>query len=139
MGSCVYIIMIMMLLIMRMLSDNFSNIIYQLTFAPSSLTLSRSPAPRSTMVAMLSNGFPTMCMNFIGTPKFLAISFNRLILLGSRFISNEVRPPFLSPITQKISRDKASTENISNKMRVFELKFEVRFGKNFALCVGYAM
>ena len=65
MGSCVYIIMIMMLLIMRMLSDNFSNIIYQLTFAPSSLTLSRSPAPRSTMVAMLSNGFPTMCMNFI--------------------------------------------------------------------------
>ena len=122
-----------------MLSDNFSNIIYQLTFAPSSLTLSRSPAPRSTMVAMLSNGFPTMCMNYIGTPKFLAISFNCLILLGSRFISNEVRPPFLSPITQKISRDKASTENISNKMRVFELKFEVRFGKNFALCVGYAM
>ena len=129
----------MMLLIMRMLSDNFSNIIYQLTFAPSSLTLSRSPAPRSTMVAMLSNGFPTMCMNYIGTPKFLVISFNCLILLGSRFISNEVRPPFLSPITQKISRDKASTENISNKMRVFELKFEVRFGKNFALCVGYAM
>ena len=99
MGSCVYIIMIMMLLIMRMLSDNFSNIIYQFTFAPSSLTLSHSPAPRSTMVAMLSNGFPTMCMNLIGTPKYLAISFNCLILLGSRFISNEVRPHFLSPIT----------------------------------------
>ena len=100
MGSCVDIIMIMMLLIMSdFLSDNFSSIIYQLNLAPSSLTLSRSPAPRSTMVAMLSNGFPTMCMNFIGTPKFLVISFNCLILLGSRFISNEVRPPFLSPIT----------------------------------------
>ena len=23
-------------------------------------------------------------------------------------------------------------------MRVFELKFEVQFGKSFALCVGYA-
>ena len=91
--------MITMLLIMRMLSDNFSNIIYQLTFAPSSLTLSRSPAPRSTMVAMLSNGFLTMCMNFIGTPTFLAISSNCLILLGSLLISCEVRPPFLSPIT----------------------------------------
>ena len=70
MGSCVDIIMIMMLLIMSdFLSDNFSSIIYQLTLAPSSITLSCSPAPRSTMVAMLSNGFPL------------------------------VRPPFLSPIT----------------------------------------
>ena len=73
--------------------------IYELTFAPSSLTLSRSPVPRSTIVAMLSNGFLTMCMNFTGTPTFLAISSNCLILLGSRLISNEVRPPFLSPIT----------------------------------------
>ena len=85
--------------IMRMLFDIFSNMIYELTFAPSSLTLSRSPVPRSTMVAMLSNGFLTMCMNFIGTPTFLAISSKCLILLGSLLISNEVRPPFLSPIT----------------------------------------
>ena len=85
--------------IMRMLFDIVSNMIHKLTFVPSSLTLSRSPAPRSTMVAMLSNGFLTMCMNFIGTPTFLAISSKCLILLGSLLISNEVRPPFLSPIT----------------------------------------
>ena len=70
----------------------------QLTLNPSFLAAPRLCALRSVIVDMLSKGFLTTCMNFIGTWTISLIASSLLILFGSISVF-DVLPPFLSPIT----------------------------------------
>ena len=77
-----------------------------LTFSASSpLTLLRAFKARSSMVAMLSNGFLVTWMNFIGTLTTSRISSRMLNLSGSRN-REDVAPPFLSPMTLHRQKNK---------------------------------